>query len=100
MVFCFFFDLEKYLPQVSRELQERKVAEYAAMGIEYIPADEQERREIQEQERIAEENRIKELKEKCAKKGLDFEKENQKVLDKRAAAEAKKAAKAAKKAKK
>jgi len=96
VVFFFLFDLEKYLPKVSRELQDRKVAECAALGIEYIPADELERREIAEQERVAEEIRIQELKEKCAKKGLDFDKENQKVLDKRAA----KAAKAAKKAKK
>lgn len=100
VVFFFLFDLEKHLPKVSRELQDRKVAECAALGIEYIPADELERREIAEQERAAEEIRIRELKEKCAKKGLDFDKENQKVLDKRAAKEAKKAAKAAKKVKK
>lgn len=100
VVFFFLFDLEKHLPKVSRELQDRKVAECAALGIEYIPADELERREIAEQERAAEEIRIQELKEKCAKKGLDFDKENQKVLDKRAAKAAKKAAKAAKKAKK
>jgi GPH family glycoside/pentoside/hexuronide:cation symporter len=100
VVFFFLFDLEKHLPKVSRELQDRKVAECAALGIEYIPADELERREIEEQDRAAEEIRIKELKEKCAKKGLNFDKENQKVLDKRAAKEAKKAAKAAKKAKK
>lgn len=99
VLFFFLFDLEKHLPKVAKELQERKVAECAALGIEYIPADEQERREIAEQERIAEEIRVKELKEHCAKKGLDFDKENQKVLDKRAAKEAKKAAKAAKKAK-
>ena len=97
-VFFFLFDLEKHLPQVSRELQERKVAECAALGIEYIPADELERQEIAEQERIAEENRVKELKDKCAKRGLDFDKENQKVLDKRAAKKAKADAKAAKRA--
>ncbi len=100
VIFFFLFDLEKYLPKVSRELQDRKVAECAKLGIEYIPADEQERREIAEQERAAEEVRVKELKEKCARKGLDFDKENQKVLDKRAAKAAKKAEKAAKKAKK
>ena len=100
VVFFFLFDLEKYLPKVSRELQDRKVAECAALGIEYIPADELERREIEAQEAEAEAIRIKELKEKCAKRGLNFDAENQKVLDKRAAKEAKKAAKAAKKAKK
>ena len=98
-MFCFVFRLEDHMPQISRELQERKVAECAKLGIEYIPADELERREIEAQEREAEENRIKELKEKCAKRGLSFEAENQKVLDKRAKKQAKANAKAAKKAK-
>ena len=96
IVFCFLFDIEKQMPQVSRELQERKVEECRARGIEYIPAEELEKREIEEQERIAEENRIRELRERCAKTGKDFEKENQKVLDKRAAKAAKAAAKAEK----
>lgn len=95
-IFCFVFRIEKDLPQCTRELQERKVAECAELGIEYIPFHELQRREIEEQERQAEEIRIKELKEKCRKKGLDFEVENRKVLDKRAA----KAAKAEKKRKK
>lgn len=88
-IFCFVFRIEDDMPKISRELQERKVAECASLGIEYIPADELQRREIAEQECVAEENRMKELREKCAKKGLDFEAENQKVLDKRAAKEAK-----------
>ena len=61
------------------------MAECAAQGIEYIPADELERREREEADRMTEEIRIKELKDKCARQGLDFDKENQKVLDKRAA---------------
>lgn len=97
-IFCFVFKIEDDMPRISKELQERKVAECAALGIEYIPADELERREIEEQERVAEENRVKELKERCAKNGLNFEAENQKVLDKRAAKKAKAEAKAAKKA--
>lgn len=97
-VFCFVFKLEKDMPQISRELQERKVAECAKLGIEYIPADELERREIEAQEKEAEETRIQELKVYCEKKGLDFDAENQKVLDKRAAKAAKAEAKAAKKA--
>lgn len=96
VIFFFFFDIEKHLPQVSRELQERKVAECAALGIEYIPADELERREREEAFRQAEEIRIKELKEKCAKQGLDFEAENKKVLAKRAEKKAKAELKAAK----
>lgn len=96
-MFCFVFKIEKDMPTISRELQERRVAECAAMGIEYIPADELERREREKAEQEAEEIRIRELREKCRKNGLDFEAENRKVLDKRAAKEAKAAAKAAKK---
>lgn len=96
-IFCFVFNLEKDMPQISRELQERKVAECAALGIEYIPADELERREIEAQEKEAEEIRIQELKAYCAKKGLDFDTENQKFLNKLAAKKAKAQAKAAKK---
>lgn len=90
LVFCFIFDLDKKMPQVSRELQDRRVEEYAALGLEYIPADELQRREIEEQEKEAERNRVEELKEKCAKKGLNFETENQKYLDKKARKRSKK----------
>ena len=47
---------------------------------------------------MAEEIRVRELKEKCEKKGLDFEAENQKVLAKRAEKKAKAELKAAHKA--
>ena len=58
--------------------------------------EELERLEREEAIRLTEENRIKDLKEKCAKKGLDFEKENAKYLAKVAKKEAKKNKKAAK----
>ncbi len=95
-MFCFVFKIENDMPKISKELQERRVAECAAKGIEYIPADELERREREEADLMAEEIRIRELKERCARQGLDFDKENQKALDKRAA----KAAKAARRTKK
>lgn len=84
LIFMFIFDIEKKLPQVTKELEERTVKQYAAMGIEYIPAAEQQRREIEAQEKEAEENRIRELKELCAKKHLDFDTENEKYLAKKA----------------
>lgn len=99
-MFCFVFKIEYDMPVISKELQERRVAECAKLGIEYVPADELERREREEADRMTEENRITDLKAYCARKGLDFDKENQKFLDKRAAKQAKKAAKAAKKAQK
>ena len=52
--------------------------------------------EIAQQQKEAEENRVRELKEYCEKKGLDFDTENQKYLDKKAKKDAKKAAKKAK----
>lgn len=97
VIFFFVFDIEKHLPQVSHELQERKMAECAALGIEYVPADELERREREEAFRQAEEIRVRELKEKCARQGLNFDAENQKVLAKRAEKKAKADLKAARK---
>ena len=96
LAFLLVFDIEKKMPQVSRELQERRVAEYAAAGLEYIPADELERREIEAQKAEEEEARIRDLKAKCERKGLNFEVENQKVLSKRMAKQAKADLKAAK----
>ena len=81
------------MPKVTKELIERKKAECAAKGIEYISPEEQQRAEIAKQQAEAEEIRIKELKEKCAKNGLNFDEENRKYLEKKAAKAAKKAAK-------
>nr|WP_325258989.1 MFS transporter [uncultured Oscillibacter sp.] len=91
VLFVFFFKIERNMPTVQEALAEKKRKECEAMGIEYIPQKELERREREAQKEEAEANRIKDLKEYCAKRGLDFDKENQKVLDKRAAKAAKKA---------
>jgi len=92
VLFAFFFKIDNELPTVHDWLQEKKKQECAAKGIEYIPAQELEHREIEEQEKAAEEIRIKELKEKCEKNGLDFEKENNAFLEKREKERAKKLA--------
>ncbi|MCC8099284.1 MAG: MFS transporter [Clostridiales bacterium] len=97
VLFAFFNDIEAHMPTVHDALQERKRAECEAQGIEYIPAQELERMEKEAQKAEAEENRIRELKEYCAKHGKDFDIENQKVLDKRAKKAAKKAARKARK---
>ncbi len=97
ILFAFFNDIEAHMPTVHDTLQEKKRAECEAMGIEYIPAQERERMEKEAQKAEAEENRIRELKEYCAKHGKDFDTENQKVLDKRAKKAAKKAARKARK---
>ena len=100
LVFKFLFDLEKKMPQVSAVLQDRRVAEYAAHGLEYLPPAELERREIEAQKAEAEASRIADLKAMCERKGLDFETENQKYLNKVAAKQAKAKARAAKTAEK
>ncbi len=96
VLFVFFFDIDKRMPEVTTALTERKIAECAAKGIPYVSPQEQQRAEIAKQQQEAEENRVKELKAYCEKKGLDFDTENQKYLDKKAKKDAKKAAKKAK----
>ena len=93
ILFVFLFDIEKHMGKVSKELAERKRAECRALGIEYVSPAERQMEEIKKQQAEAEENRISELKEKCQKKGLNFEAENQKYLEKKAKKQAKKAKK-------
>ena len=87
--------VEPYLLQVGRHK-----AEAEARGEVWISPEEKQAMEQEEQERKAEEKRIEELKEKCAKKGLNFDEEEAKYQAKLAEAKAKAEAKAAKKKKK
>ncbi len=86
-----FVDVEKHLPEINTELLRRKKEAVLARGEEWIEPEELERREKEEAARIHEEDRIADLKARCAKKGLDFDTENEKYLTKRAAKEAKQA---------
>jgi len=88
-----FMDVEKHLPAINADLLERKKAAVLARGEEWIDPEELERREAAESERIHEENRIADLKERCHKKDLDFDTENAKYLAKQEAKAKKKAAK-------
>ena len=95
-----FVDVEKHMPEITAELLRRKKQATLERGEEWIEPEEQERRE---QERIAqetEENRVRDLKELCERKGLDFETENAKYLAANAGKERKAAEKAARKVKK
>ena len=94
------FDVEDKMPQISADLVERHRKEAEAKGIPYVSPEEKARMEQEENDRIAEENRIKELKAKCAKKGLNFDEEEAKYQAQLAAKKAKEEAKAAKKNKK
>lgn len=85
-----FFDAEKKIDKVQAELKERRKQAVLARGEEWVDEEEQERLAKEASARIAEEDRIKDLKERCAKKGLDFDAENQKYLAKQAKKAAKK----------
>ena len=75
-----FVNVEKKLPKINSELMRRKKEAVLAKGEVWIEPAEQDRIEREEAERVHEENRIADLKELCAKKGLDFETENAKYL--------------------
>ena len=99
-VFGYFNDVGEQTPQISKDIQERHRREAEARGEVYVSPEEKAAAEQIENDRIAEENRIAELKAKCEKKGLSFEEEEAKYQAKLAEAKAKAEAKAAKKAKK
>lgn len=100
-----FMNVEKKLPEINAELLRRKKEAVLAQGKEWIEPEEQDRLEREQAEREHEENRIRDLQERCARKGLDFETENniakaeqeRKWEAKQAAKQAKAEAKAAKK---
>lgn len=97
----FFYGLDKKLPRIQKDIADRHKAEAEVNGLVYVEPAEAARLEQEEFDRIAEENRIKELQAKCEKKGLNFEEENAKYLaDKQKRDEAWNAKQAAKKAKK
>ena len=84
------------MPEIHAELRNRAKKAAEARGEVYIAPEELDRMEMEAAAKELEESRIAELKEKCAKKGLDFDKENQKYLDKVAKKQAKAVKKAAK----
>lgn len=105
-----FANVEKKMPEINKELLRRKKEAVIARGGTWIEPEEQDRIEREQAAKEHEENRIADLKELCAKKGLDFETENNKYLaaeaekerkreEKEAIKKAKQEAKAAKKKK-
>lgn len=96
LIVCIFFDLEKKMPEIHAALRERAKKAAEDRGEVYVSPEEQDRLEMEAAAKELEAARVADLKELCAKKGLDFETENRKYLEKQAA----KQAKAAKKTKK
>ena len=84
VIFLPFVDVEKKLPEINAELLRRKKEAVLARGEEWIDPAEAERIEQEKADAIREENRIADLKTKCARKGLDFDVENAKYLAKQA----------------
>lgn len=84
LIVCIFFDIDKKMPEIHAELRARAKKAAEDRGEVYISPEEQDRIEIEKAQAEMEEARIADLKEKCAKKGLDFNTENQKYLDKMA----------------
>lgn len=93
-----FYDLEDKVSDMTATIIERHKKAAEARGEVYVSPEEKAYAEQKEMERKAEEDRIRELKEKCAKKGLDFAREEAKYQAKLAEAKAKEEAKKAKKA--
>jgi len=78
-----FIDLEKRLPKINADLMERRRQAVLARGEVWVDPEEHERIEKERMEREAEENRIRDLKDRCARKGLDFNTEYKKYLAKK-----------------
>ena len=94
-VFGYFNDVGEKIPQISKDIQERHRKEAEARGEVYVSPEEKAALEQAENDRIAEENRIKELKARCEKKGLNFEEEEARYQAKLAEQKAREEAKAA-----
>ena len=68
---------------MQKEIRERYIAAAEARGEVWVSPEEQEKAEREENARLAEEARIQDLKARCERRGLDFDTENQKYLDKK-----------------
>lgn len=89
LIVCIFFDIEKKMPVIHAELRDRVKRAALERGEEYISPEEQEERELAQAAAELEAARIAALKEKCQKKGLDFDVEEKKYQEKKALKEAK-----------
>ena len=90
------YTISDEMPQITAGISAFHRAEAEARGEVYVSPEEKARLEQEENDRIAEENRLKELKAKCEKKGLNFEEEEAKYQAKLAEKKEKAEAKAAK----
>jgi GPH family glycoside/pentoside/hexuronide:cation symporter len=92
-----FVDVEKHLPEINAGILAERKAAVLAQGKEWVEPEVLAEREEAEFAREAEEARVADLKDKCARKGLDYEAENAKYLASKAEKERKTAEKKARK---
>ncbi len=85
-----FVDVEKHLPEINDELLRRKKEAVIASGGTWTDPGEQKRIDEEREAERREKNRIADLRMRCEKKGLDFEEENRKYLEKAARKEERK----------
>ena len=90
-----FMNVEKFTNVDNKAIVADQKAEVLAAKGQWIEPDERLKLEEEENNRLIEEARVAELKEKCEKKGLNFEEENAKFLAKKAEADEKAAQKKA-----
>ncbi len=83
IILLFFLKIENDLPHMQEQIELRHKEEALARGEVYVSPQELAKLEAEENARISEEWRIKDLKIKCERKGLEFDTENQKYLDKK-----------------
>lgn len=81
-IMLLFLNVEKHIEEDHKTILKVQKERVLASGGEWIEPAVRLQMEQEEAEKLAEINRIKELKAKCIKKGLDFEKENSKYLAK------------------
>jgi GPH family glycoside/pentoside/hexuronide:cation symporter len=81
-ILLFFFGIEKIMPKIQSDIRERQRIACEKAGNVWVDPEELARREQEAMDAEAEENRVKELKEKCRKKGLKFEEEEEKYQNK------------------
>ena len=90
-----FMNVEKFTNVDNKAIVADQKAEVLAANGNWVEPDERLRLEEEENNRLVEEARVAELKERCEKKGLNFEEENAKFLEKKAEADKKAADKKA-----
>ena len=88
-VLAFFYRVEDDSEQIKADITARHRAEAEAAGLVYMSPEEKAALEQAEQDRIAEDKRIEELKALCVRKGLSFDEEEAKYQAKLAEKKAK-----------